>query len=343
MFPGNDFLDAQEFVVAMLSREARLKRRIKRWEDCNKDWMSTVLHKLPPPDPVDSADEAYLLSALIPPRLQINDLVRLLLPMSQQERRHTVSEAYASGRRGFTQLAVKRLLALTRQQRAQKHPQDFEQSNRFRWQDLGYESGSSPVDQGKGSVQCPPRPPTPKRTRSIIFAGEPQSESRSEREFDNEPVMTRKIPPRTPLITGQQPPQKTGPRPFVLPPTFHADESDPEAEVDIPLPASLETPPGNLTHMLHGMIQQQKVFSRKLRAGPAAHWLDPLPASLDSRTDRRGSVKDDVRRNDSHTPGSSPRQGSTPDAADGLRATVLEEAKPIRSESEQPAIMQRHG
>lgn len=319
--------DTLTFVLEDIKRHQRLSRRMEKWRRYYEVWMPEACD-LPPPGPVDSACEAYLHSAMHRPDFTVNSFVKMLAMMRSRERYRTASKFYVSGLRGFTQLAVIRWWAMDRQRMEMKHPEAF-RNRTSNWQQLGYEWWLESEDDEEEAVAVRIRRVTPKRTHSVVFDdGHPPP--RSESDTETEPVMTRKIPPRAPMPMGQQGGRKASLPIGVLPelPDLEPIEPNPDVEVDIPLPTSLETTVGMVVHRVQKLIREQQAFAMAKRNRPGGHRLAPLPESLVSRsgcTKATNMEKSGGGRNDSHTPHGLHISTPGPKGSDYLRSRVRED------------------
>jgi len=309
-------------------RQHMVERRIQKWLKCCETWVPTF-HELSIPGPAESAAEAYVLSNMRRSELNVNSFAKMLAMLPSRERHEMTAKFYAVGLRGFTQLAVIRCWAMERQRMEMKHPEAF-RNRTSNWQELGFEWWLESDDDEEEAVPVRLRPPKkPRRTRSVVFDnGGSGSDSGSDTE--TEPVMTRKIPPRAKMSTERKQSREVLLQFLDLPPTLTFSEPDPEEEVDIPLPTSLETPVGMLNLKLLEMITEAKSFSQKLRAGPRGDRLPPLPPHLASQlpdTKTTQTVQEGGRRTDSHAPQRHSVDDSQPGYSTDLRARVRKDVK----------------
>lgn len=172
-----------------------IDRRIRKWIEYCETWAPTF-HNLPTPGPVESASEAYVLSAAQRRGFTVNSFVKIMAMMPPQKRHELVARFYANGLRAFTQLAVIRFWTMERQRSEMRHPEAF-RNRRSSWQGLGYEWWLESDDYEEEAAPVRKRPPKPKRTHSIVF-DDSSSDSRSGSSTETEPVMVRKVSPQHP-------------------------------------------------------------------------------------------------------------------------------------------------
>ena len=276
-----------------------------------------------------------MLSAAQRREFTMNSFVKIMAMMPSQKRYELVARFYANGLRAFTQLAVIRFWTMERQRSEMRHPEAF-RNRRSSWQGLGYEWWLESDDYEEEGAPVRRRPPKPKRADSIVF-DDSSSDSRSGSSTETEPVMVRKVSPPAPTITGQQGDRKAPLQTLVLPPALGTSEPDPEEEVDIPLPTTLETPVGNITRMVQKMTTDAKEHVQGARAAPGGHRLAPLPKHLASQLGGNHLAKMQQAsggRNDSHTPYHHSVDIPSSEGTAGPRSRVREDVELIEENGE---------